>query len=163
MHKRVTLLIAGMGLLATTVGCAAMRAASAKHRHIRSQAEQFVYQKSITEVWPQARQMLFEKGLQVRDTGEAGTLTLETDWLSDNAGGSSRYLVQGIKVDEATCKVQFTKATKRSAPNGQTSTSSDRDVDAEWDLIKRVAPEKAVEIESEAELKGEAARAESQS
>jgi uncharacterized lipoprotein len=114
-----------------------------------------VYAKPAGEVWPVARQLLFEKGYEVKNTGEGGTLTAESEWKYDGKN-RSRYLVQVNTVDPSHCKVVFTKM---EGERKSTTTDSSRDVGTEWELIQRVEPERAAEIKAEAEKRAEAAKA----
>jgi hypothetical protein len=153
---RSTLTIAGLFfLINATAGCATLRGASARHQYIESQAKEFVFAKPAAQVWPAARQLLFEKGYEVKNTGEGGTLTAESEWKYEGKN-RSRYLVQVNPVDDGHCKVEFTKmeGERKSA-----STDSSRDVGTEWDLIQKVEPERAAEIKTEAEKRAEAAKA----
>jgi hypothetical protein len=56
--------------------------------------------------------------------------------------------VQGIKVDETSCKVQFTRL---SGPVGENTTRTARDLEMEWQLLRRIDPQVAVQIEGEAD------------
>ena len=153
---RSTLPFVGLFLLINaTVGCATFRGASARHEYIESQSKAFVFAKPAGEVWPAARQLLFEKGYEVKNTGEGGSLTAESEWKYDGKN-RSRYLVQVNKVDESHCKVVFTKM---GGERKSTATDSTRDVGTEWDLIQKVEPERAAEIKAEAEKRAEAAKA----
>ena len=155
MTKKLTfLLIAFLGLAVS--GCGAMRAAAAKQNYINHQMQDYKYEKPLAEVWPEARTILFANDYQVRDTGEAGAKTLETEWAYDDKGNSSRYLVQGVELDEgATCKVLFTRQSKSA---NSKSTDSTRDFDMEWNLVKATDAGRAAQIEQEADGKGDAAR-----
>ena len=142
-------------LVGSISGCATFRAASARHQYIESQSKDFVYAKPAGEVWPAARQILFEKGYEVKNTGEGGTLTAESEWKYDGKN-RSRYLVQVNKVDDGHCKVVFTKM---EGDRKSTSTDSTRDVGTEWDLIQKIEPERAAEIKAEADKRADAAKA----
>ncbi len=58
--------------LGLVMGCATLRGMGAKHEHIETQTKNYVYNQSAQSVWPAARQILFEKGFEVKNTGEAG-------------------------------------------------------------------------------------------
>jgi hypothetical protein len=141
-------------LVGAATGCATFRASSARHQYIESQSKDFVYAKPAGEVWPAARQILFEKGYEVKNTGEGGTLTAESEWKYDGKN-RSRYLAQVNKVDDGHCKVVFTKM---EGDRKSQSTDSTRDVGTEWELIQKVEPERAAEIKAEAEKRAEAAK-----
>ncbi len=155
MTKRLTILLTAFLGLAIS-GCGAMRAAAAKQNYIDHQMQDYRYDKPLAEVWPEARTILFANNYQVRDTGEAGAKTLETEWAYDDQGNSSRYLVQGVELDDgASCKVLFTRQSKRAKSS---STDSTRDFRMEWNLVKSTDPGRAAQIEQEADSEGEAAR-----
>jgi hypothetical protein len=139
----------------TVAGCAAMRAAGARHEHIESQTQEYVYQKPLSQVWPQARQLLFEEGFEVKDTDST---TAETEWKKGDSG-RARYLLSGIEVDEGSCRVQFTKDEQYKTDSGWSSSDPERDLGMEWKLIKKVDPDGARKIEADADAKGDAAKA----
>jgi hypothetical protein len=141
-------------VISATLGCATLRGASARHQYIEGQAKEYVYAKSAGDVWPAARQLLFEKGYEVKNTGEGGTLTAESEWKYEGKK-RTRYLVQVTKVDDGHCKVMFTKMETEK----DMSPTSERDVGSEWDLIQKIEPERAAEIKAEADKRAEAAKA----
>lgn len=154
MHVRSLLgLLALFALAVSLSGCGALRAAAAKQQHINEAMKNYTYDKSLAEVWPEARTMLFESNHQVRDTGEAGGNTLETEWARDNSGNMTRYLVQGLEVDG---KAQIRFNAQARTQSGQTS--GGRDYGMEWQLVQRVEPERAAKIEADASTAGNAAR-----
>jgi uncharacterized lipoprotein len=152
---RATLGTLGLILLVSAGGCATFRGASARHAYIESQTQEFVFAKPAVEVWPAARQLLFEKGYEVKNTGEAGALTAESEWKHEDKR-RSRYLIQVSPVDPAHCKVMFTKM---EGQDGFKQNDSTRDTGMEWDLIQKVEPERATAIKADADKRGEAAKA----
>ena len=138
--------------LGLMMGCATLRGMGAKHEHIEAQTKNYVYNQSAAAVWPAARQILFEKGFEVKNTGEAGMLTAESEWKVEGKK-KTRYLVQATPVSEAQCKIVFTKM--ESSKDGN---DSERDLALEWELIQKVEPDRAAQIKTEAEQKGEAAK-----
>lgn len=153
---RLTALLLLLSLLA---GCATMRANNARKGHIDARTHQHVYDEPCEQVWPQARQLLFEYGFSVRANDER-IWTLETDWqeydvTSDSANiASERYLVQGIVPDRSSCQVHFTY--NRRSTSGQLATG--RDLGLEWELIQRADPAAASRILDEADAAARAAR-----
>jgi hypothetical protein len=133
----------------TLSGCAALKEAAAKQQRLDEKTRAYVHQKPLAEVWPEARKLLFEAGFEVKDQERSDYLAMET--LPKLTGeGSEKYLVQGIKVDEGSkCRVEFTKLS-----NWHKQTSSDRDFDMEYELIKRLDPSAAAKIKSEADTLG---------
>ncbi len=152
--KSILGLLAIVMLAATmATGCASMRAAAARRQAIHQETANYVYNKPCSQVWPTARQLLFQKGYSVKDTGEANTKTLETEWNSDGKY-QTRYLIQGMAPKEGQCKVQFT----RNSRNLQTrNTDSTRDLDLEWELLQQVDQQAAAKIQQDAEVKAKAA------
>ena len=129
-----------------------MNAAAARNAYIQNHTLEFVYESPLETVWPNARTLLFEEGFSVNDTGE-GSTTLETDWLYTQY--EHRFLVQGIAVDESTCQVLFTEQSR----NSSGAVSSGRAWDLEWELIQRVEPDRARQIEIGAQAAADASRA----
>lgn len=152
LNRTLTLLLLALGAL-TLLGCGALRAASARQGHINAQLQDYTYEKSLSDVWPEARAILFESGYQVRDN-DAGSRTLETEWTRSEGGTVVRYLVQGNEVDANKSQVRFT----RQAKTKDGSTGGGRDFDLEWRLVQRVEPTRAAKIEADADAAGEAAR-----
>ena len=154
--------LVAVGLVASLLACASMKAASAKQNYIHSQTSKHVYDKPCQQVWPDARSMLFELGYSVKDTGEGTARTVETEWKTERHSSTSsnyysnRYLVQGIQKGEngEKCKVRFTRNTRQS--DGDVTSS--RDLDMEWKLLQRVNPSRAAAIQSEAETRAQAAK-----
>jgi hypothetical protein len=134
-----------------------MRASGARHAHIEKETETYTYDKPLSAVWPQARQLLFTEGYEVKDTDASNA---ETSWKSTD-GYRSRYLLSGIVIDDTHCQVQFMKAEEqKKEKGGYYDADIERDLGMEWKLIKKVAPDKAKKIESEADSAGENARKE---
>lgn len=153
-HLFVFLLLGA--LLIGMSACAAMKGAQARTAYIQDAVQNYVYDKECEKVWPDARELLFEQDYSVKDTGEAATMTVETEWRHTDSG-SSKYLVQGTAPQEGQCDVRFNK---KSRSDTSTSSTNSEDHDMAWELLQRVEPEVAAEIEKEAEAEGEAAKAE---
>jgi hypothetical protein len=152
-------ILAAAFLIGALTGCAALNAAGARHQVIRSSTADHVYKAPLPAVWPEARQLLFEKGYEVRDTGESAQRTLETEWKYEE-GARTRYLVQGIDVDGRTSRVRFSSTRQVKTTNGTwTSGIADRDLWLEWELLRRVDPTAAAEIQARADNAAAASRA----
>jgi hypothetical protein len=142
--------------LATLTGCAAMRASGARHEHIEKETESYTYDKPLSVVWPQARQLLFTEGFEVKDTDASNA---ETSWKSAD-GYRSRYLLSGIAIDDTHCQVQFTKAEEqKNEKGGWYEADIERDLGMEWKLIQKAAPDNAKKIKADADSAGEKAGA----
>lgn len=139
-------------VLGLMMGCATLRGMGAKHEHIENSTKNYVYNQPAQIVWPAARQLLFEKGYEVKNTGEAGMMTAESEWKYENKK-RTRYLAQATAVSDTQCRIVFTKM--ESDKNGN---ESNRDTALEWELIQKVEPDRAAQITAEAEAKGEAAK-----
>jgi hypothetical protein len=142
-----------LALAVASAGCAAMRAGAARQKYINDQTEQHVYKMPITQVWPNVRTMLFGEGYQTKSSDTGGSYSLETEPKKDG-DKTITYLVQGTKLDDGSCKVEFTK--NIASPTGNSST---RDPGMEWLLLQKVDAASATEIKAEADKKGEAAKA----
>jgi hypothetical protein len=144
-----------LSLSLCVAGCASLRAASARHDYIEGQTREYVYAQPLPTVWPQARQMLFTEGFEVKDTD---TSNAETEW-KESGKERVRYLLSGIAVDDNSCRVQFTRAEEQKTKDGKWEhLDTDRDLGMEYKLIKKVDPDRAHGIESEADQKGEQAK-----
>ena len=139
-------------LVSLLVGCAAIRGATARRKHIEDATRGHVYNRPMGQVWGQARQLLFERGYTVRDTGEGGSHQAETEWKQEGNDRRARYLLSGIPAGDDKAQVQFTRAEEQHEKGGGWSTlGTERDLDMEYELIKRVEPEQASVIESDAD------------
>lgn len=159
MNMRVSTIWVGLvaAVLLQVVGCGALRAASARQDHINNRTQAYVYNRPVDQVWGSARQMLFELGYTVRDTGEGGSFSAETEWKQEGKE-RSRYLLTGSSVDAGRCTVQFMRAEESQRGGNWDNDGTQRDFDIEFELIKRVEPDAAAQIESEADVEGEKAR-----
>jgi len=153
MGRRSAVAIAAMGFALLVSGCAAMRGMSAKHAYIEAETEKHVYQKPLKEVWPQARQLLFQAGYSVKDTDASNA---ETEWKVDGTR-RERLLVSGIDIAPTQCKVQFMRAQEQQVSGKWTSDATERDLKLEYELIKHVEPDEHNKIESEADSRGKKA------
>jgi uncharacterized protein YceK len=146
-------------LVALLSGCAAIRGATARRKHIEDATRGHVYNRPVDQVWTQARQLLFERGFTVRDTGEASSHQAETEWRQDG-NHRVRYLLSGLPASEDKAQVQFTRAEEQHDKGGGWSPlDTERDMDMEFELIKRVEPDQASVIETEADKAKEQAKA----
>jgi len=139
--------------LALAAGCASLRGYQAKQNYIKDQTRSHVYNHPIATVWPEVRKLLFEKGFKTKDSDSGNSFALETEEKKDGQE-MIRYLVTGTKVDEGPCRVEFTRV----ATGKVGSPASERDLDLEWALLKRVEPDAGQEIESEAVAVGDKAK-----
>jgi len=137
--------------------CASMRKASKRTAYIHQKTENFVYDRPCEKVWPDARQLLFRKGYSIRDSGGRGQMTLETEWKQSDDQfqrvRQSRYLVQGIAPEEGKCRVRITRNERRADGDLE----SERDLEMEWRLLERTAPDRAEQIRAGADSSGKAA------
>ncbi len=159
--------IAAILSLAVLSGCASMRQYAARQEFIMKKTLQHEYEMPLAQVWPQARTILFEMGYEVKDTGEGGSYTLATEWRHESME-TVRYLVQGVNTGSDSCKVLFTRAIKGTTGGGfsgntnygsSSSQQSNRDWQVEWNLIQRADPQAAAQINSGADIAGQAAYA----
>lgn len=148
-------LVVSMSAVSVT-GCASMRAAGAKHQYIESKTESHVYDKALSSVWPEARQLLFAKGYSVKDTDSSAA---ETEWKKSGDDFRNRILLTGTPVSDSSCKVQFMKEEQQRMDGEWRSNGTERDLGLEWELIRKVSPETADKIETEADAEGQKAAA----
>jgi uncharacterized lipoprotein len=139
-----------------------MRGATARRKHIEDATRGHIYNRPVDQVWSQARQLLFERGFTVRDTGEGGTHQAETEWKAEGNDRRVRYLVSGMSASDNKAQVQFTRSEEQHAKGGGWSpVDTERDLDMEYELIKRVEPSEASSIETAADQAKTKAEAES--
>jgi len=149
-----------LALVALLTGCAAMRGATARRKHIEDATRGHVYNRPVDQVWAPARQLLFERGFTVRDTGESGSHQAETEWKQEGNDRRVRYLVSGMPASDDKAQVQFTRAEEQhDKGGGWSSVDTERDLDMEFELIKRVEPDQASHIETDADVAKEKAKA----
>jgi hypothetical protein len=150
-----------LSLVVLLTGCAAIRGATARRNHIEDATRGHVYNRPVDQVWGPARQLLFEHGFTVRDTGEGGTHQAETEWKQEDRDRRVRYLVSGMPASDDRAQVQFTRSEEQHEKSGGWSPlDTERDLDLEFELIKRVEPEQASHIETDADQAKEKAKAE---
>ena len=144
-----------IALFALTIsGCAGMRAAQARDRHIQGATTAHTYQRPCNDVWGAARTMLFARDFQVKSADAAAGLTLETEWKVQSDNTQVRYLFQGAAPTPDSCQVQATAALK----NQQGNTTLTRDWHMEWDLLQQVDVESAQRIQADAEVAARGAK-----
>jgi hypothetical protein len=162
-------------------GCAGMRAASARKAYLQSQSDVMVYEQPLEQVWPMARQVLFERGYTIADAPATGApvsvtinvskdgtaaaapaassymLETQAKWESNNvATRSTRYLAQGMVAGQNKSRVLFTKH-EQVTNNVGTHNTSERDYELEFELFKRLEPSKSATLEAEASQRAQAA------
>lgn len=141
-----------LALVSLLAGCAAIRGATARRRHIEDATRGHVYNRPLDQVWGQARQLLFERGYTVRDSGEGGSHQAETEWKQEGRDRRARYLLSGMPTGDDKAQVQFTRAEEQlEKGGGWSSLGTERDLDMEYELIRRVEPEQASVIEADAD------------
>lgn len=145
-------------------GCAALR----KGQRVHELAGRHVFRnKSLDDVLPAVQVLFSERGYSGRQGAGVGAIV--TDWQEGPGGMTrlpgtfTRYLAAGRELPEG-CEVKVFKLTLtskgRNAPvevynveamlrRGFGGDAS-RDLDLEWELIKRVEPDVAAEIEARA-------------
>lgn len=137
------LILVALLVFAFTTGCTAMQRNAARKQYIYDQLHNYKYQAELDSVWPQAREMLFERGYQTRDSG--GGYNVETEWAIEG-DRRHRYLLTGLK-GPGTAEIHFMKDSE--AVGGSVETG--RDYEIELLLVKRIEPQRAAQIEAEAE------------
>lgn len=152
-------------------GCATVQ----RDNYIRERAGEYVYELPAAEVVKGAAAMLKEQGYDVK--ADPSGLVVMTEWkeemgASQVAASFSQYLVRGLAVDQANSRVQIYRNNRSSSggPNMESSASKNasmvqqgahsmersaqkggaRDLAAEFQLMKRLAPEDAGDLTAEA-------------
>jgi hypothetical protein len=161
-HRLIRVGILSLTFVALLSSCAALRGASARRKHIEEATRGHVYNRPVDQVWGPARQLLFERGFTVRDTGEGGSHQAETEWKQEGNDRRVRYLVSGMPASDDKAQVQFTRAEQQQDRGGGWSPlDTDRDLDMEYELLKRVEPDQASLIETDADQAKKKAEGES--
>ncbi len=154
-----------MGLV--LAGCGAIREAATRDKVLREEMKQFTYAAPIEKVWPEAKVMFAQRGMDVtEDTQDRGTgaFLFTTRWQVVQRSGSStverhRYAVRGVKLDGGS-QIEITKITQHmfSIDESWRDVHSSRDSRMELELVKRVEPGRAQEISAKAAAAGQEAR-----
>lgn len=162
-------------LIASQVGCVETTEVM-KNRLKHSLVGNYVYDQPIEVVWPEVKRLLDDAGYAAKETPDAYVLV--TDWhVADSSlvsGHSSRYLVQGKRIDVGRCIVRFIRhdsiadsmpehvamgsaafSTRAAAGMGEMRRASggmqsSRDLAMEWKLLERVRPAAAAALDLEA-------------
>jgi hypothetical protein len=152
----------------TLAGCGAMRGAATRDSVLRAEMTKFIYTAPIEKVWPEAKGMFAQKGLDVTEDKEdkgAGAFLFTTQWKVVSRSGSmitsrNRYTVRGTKLDSGS-KIEITHITEQTTNRSDDSwgnPSSRRDIYTELELVKRLEPGRAQEISAKAAAAGQGAR-----
>ncbi len=153
-HSSKRLAIFSLILVAfSSLACAGMQRAADRQRIIENRTRNYVYNMPCTQIIPETRQLLFNRGYSVKNTGE-GAKSIETEWRFNNARNErSRYLIQAIDRDgNSRCAIRANRSfedlrTNTTNPNIR----SGRDLDFEWYILQEVAPADAANIRQEAD------------
>ena len=138
-------------LMCFAMGCASLRHATYKEEYITGQIQDYVYTSdNFSEVWSKARQLLFESGYQVRDSGGGYNVETEWAWVGDNE--RRRYLVSTYAVNNNTgYVVHFDYVDETDNGGSYPYTKSGRDYVMEFELLKRANYAQWKQIDSAAE------------
>lgn len=135
---RRSTLVFSLSVGAVTLGCPGLFNKGAKHAYLDRATSNYVYKRSLQEVWPRARQILLERGYELKDTDSNH---VETAWKLDSTHKvRKRYALVGIEIAPNRCKVQFSKTSERFGKFEWRDSVVERDLNAELDLIQDVEP-----------------------
>lgn len=149
MSRRIPIFLFFVLLFSQVLGCASIRAASAE-RNARDRAVRaYLHTSPNDTLMATSRKILFEQGFEVNDSTDT---VLQTAWIADR-DGESRYLVTITEVKAGQKRVEMTQ--NFVSETNQRSTL--RDLEMEYELIKRVAPRGAAKIDADARAAGQAA------
>ena len=143
--KKFLMMFLLLALVTPMIGCKTMRAAAARDRHIYDATARHVYPVDCTSVLQDARALLFERGYSVK-TVDSQTMTVETEWLYDSENAGKRFLVQAMEPAADACQIKMMSSIER---EGDVTTA--RDLPVEWELLQRVHPSAASQIQAEAD------------
>ncbi len=166
MFKKVSVVALALMFLG---GCAAMRASQARQASLQNSMSNLTLSNSPDQVLKIARMVLVERGFAPKDIGEG---IIETDWkhASDRSyetGSSSsqswKYTVTAMSMGEGeTASTRLVVMQNgQSQSSGTTSSTSKpstmRDYQLELEILRRLDPSAATNIEVEAERAAQAA------
>lgn len=135
---RRSTIVLSLSVGAVTLGCPGLFNKGAKHAYLDRATSNYVYKKPLREVWPRARQLLLERGYELKDIDASHA---ETAWKLDaTRKNRKRYSLVGIDVAPNRCKVQFNKTSERFGRFEWRDGVVERDLNAELDLIQDVEP-----------------------
>lgn len=145
-------------VLVLATGCAARR----RDVYVQDKAAEHVYRVPISQLWPQARAILQERGFSFQESQheyEAVTEWLQTTNTASSLGVTfERYLLRGRALGSSQSSVEFTKmtitetyVTKTEARRGAQQLAPDHVI--AWELLQRVDAEAAKKYADEAAQK----------
>ena len=129
--------------------CAATKRAYYKDQYIDSQVESYTYTTDYQRVWQEARQILFHRGYRVIPSADPSTI--ETDWAAVSDSTYRRYLVTGYNYGDGRSTVHFDYYQETRNAGYSPHTTSGRDYEMEYELIKAVEYNQWSKIETSAE------------
>ena len=132
---------------ATTMGCASMRYASAKDSYITKQVQSYTFSSDINNVMAQAKALLYSSGYAVRPS--MNPYSIETEWGIVEEHTMRQYLVTATAVGNGTT-IRFDYVENTHNPGYKPATQRGRDYVMEYELIKRLEPDKWSAIEQAA-------------
>jgi len=157
-------------------GCAGLQ----REGFIHEQAGDFIYDVPVEQVWPHVLTLIEEQGFSFREDRSRHLLT--TEWREEMSSSSiaasfTRYLVEAVKLDASHTRVRvFRNSMSMSGGPGVVegrryaeaarnyanapasgrlarSATGTRDLRMEWELLQRVSPTDAAELQQVAEAR----------
>jgi len=122
-------------------GCASLREAEARDDVRDAKVAGWVYRQPCSEVVRATRELLFAKDFQV--TAPADALEFETSWRLKRGAqmhAGTRFLISATVVESGGCRLE---ATRQQLNQSGGSEGGERDLDLEWEVLRRVDPEAA--------------------
>ncbi|MFA5623857.1 MAG: hypothetical protein WC966_02210 [Bradymonadales bacterium] len=143
--RLIWLFLFALALSLSAVSCAGMQRQSMINSYVNSHVESYEYNVEFSRLWAEARALLFNRGYQVRDSGNG--YVVETEWSHTTSGNQRRYLVTGYRLSDTTSKIKFDYNENDSYGSFY---SSGRDLQIEGELIQRLEPQRWNEIQAQA-------------
>lgn len=144
--RSILLLVLGLVLALALSACASMQRQSLINSYVDQQITAYEYSTNFAQLWAEARSLLFNRGYQVRDSGNG--YVVETEWVGTNAGYLRRYLVTGYPLENGRSRIQFDYNERSNDSNSYSR--SGRDLEIEAELIQRLEPQSWQNINSQA-------------
>lgn len=133
------------GFLSVFCACTESKRAYYKDQYINQQVDPYIYSTDFQRVWQEARSLLFHNGYQVKPGADPAIIETEMGIVSDNT--YRRYLVTGYDYGDGRSTVHFDYYQETRNPGYNPSTSTGRDYNMEYQLIKIVENAQWNEIE----------------
>jgi len=137
--------------LAAQAGCAGLAASNAQADYLKASMEQLEYRQSCDSLFPVVQQLLAERQFTLTATGP---YTFQTNIVPFNTTNYHQYFGQGIATATGGCRIILSLSD--TFVNGAPTVR--RDFRMEYEVLRRVDPRLAAQIQTDSSAAGERAR-----